>query len=134
MLIKDLQSVKYMPFGFKVFNSFLRMIFIYVRRKVGIVLRKVGIPTLSADSGIVPDNARIAQGIYIVLSSDMTCAQSRNRVRQSRNTNTKGSANREYSDKVRLTKDCLIKNKLYRNRKRNLIVRKKERFLNLEQL
>ena len=33
----------------------------------GIVLRKVGIPTLSADSGIVPDNSRIAQGIYILL-------------------------------------------------------------------
>ena len=29
----------------------------------GIVLRKVGIPTLSADSGIVPDNSSIAQGI-----------------------------------------------------------------------
>ena len=33
----------------------------------GIVLRKVGIPTLSADSGIVLDNSRIAQGIYILL-------------------------------------------------------------------
>ena len=33
----------------------------------GIVLGKVGIPTLSADSGIVPDNSRIAQGLYVVL-------------------------------------------------------------------
>ena len=33
------------------------------RDNSGIVLRKVGIPTLSADSGIVPDNSRIAQGI-----------------------------------------------------------------------
>ena len=32
-----------------------------------IVLRKVGIPTLSADSGTVPDNSRIAQGVYILL-------------------------------------------------------------------
>ena len=40
---------------------------------------------LSAYSGIVPDNFRIAQGIYIVLSSDIFCAQSRNRVGQSRN-------------------------------------------------
>ena len=31
----------------------------------GIVLRKVGILTLSANSGIVPDNSRIAQGIYV---------------------------------------------------------------------
>ena len=58
-----------------------------------IVLGKVGILTLPADTGIVPDNSRIAQGIYIVLSSDMICVQSRNRVRQSRD--TKGSANRE---------------------------------------
>ena len=42
-------------------------------------------PTLSANSGIVPDHSRIAQGIYIVLSSDIICAQSRNRVGQSRN-------------------------------------------------
>ena len=33
------------------------------RDNSGIVLRKVGIPTLSADSRIVPDNSRIAQGI-----------------------------------------------------------------------
>ena len=63
------------------------------RYNSGIVLRKVAIPNLSADSGIVPDNSRIAQGIYTVLSSDMICAQSRNRVGKSRN--TKGSANRE---------------------------------------
>ena len=31
----------------------------------GTVLRKVGIFTLSANSGIVPDNSRIAQGIYV---------------------------------------------------------------------
>ena len=37
----------------------------------GIVLRKVGIPTLSADSGIVPENSRIAQGIHVVLLADM---------------------------------------------------------------
>ena len=30
----------------------------------GIVLRKVGILTLSTNSGIVPDNSRIVQGIY----------------------------------------------------------------------
>ena len=41
---------------------------IYVLRKVGIGtipelhLRKVGIPTLSTDSRIVPDNSRIVQG------------------------------------------------------------------------
>ena len=63
------------------------------RYNSGIVLRKVGIPTLSVDSGIVPDISRIVQGIYIVLSSDMVCAQSRNRFGQ--NKNTKGSANRE---------------------------------------
>ena len=63
------------------------------RYNSGIVLRKVGMPTLSADSGIVLENSRIAQGIYIVLSSDMICAQRRNRVGQSRN--TKSSANRE---------------------------------------
>ena len=46
-------------------------IHIYVRRKVRIgaipefVLRKVGILTLSANSGNVPDNSRIAQGIYV---------------------------------------------------------------------
>ena len=34
------------------------------RDNSGIVLHKVGIPTLSASSGIVPDNSRIAQGIY----------------------------------------------------------------------
>ena len=51
----------------------------------GIVLRKVGIPTLSADSGIVPDNSRIAQGIHVVLWSDMVSAQSRNRRGQSKN-------------------------------------------------
>ena len=40
-------------------------------RKVGIGaipelhLRKVGIPTLSADSRIVPDNCRIVQGKYM---------------------------------------------------------------------
>ena len=43
------------------------------------VLRSVGISTLSAHSGIVPDNSRIAQGIYIVLWSDLVCAQGRNR-------------------------------------------------------
>ena len=41
------------------------------------VLRKVGIPTLSADSGIVQDNSRIAQGIYVILWSDMVSAQSK---------------------------------------------------------
>ena len=59
----------------------------------GIAFGKVGKSTLSADSGIVPDNSRIAQGIYIVLSSDMICAQSRYRVGQSRN--AKGSAKSE---------------------------------------
>ena len=49
------------------------------------MLRKEEIHTLTANSGIVPDNSRIAQGIYIVLSSGMICAQSRNRVGQSRN-------------------------------------------------
>ena len=48
-------------------------------------LRKVGIPTLSADSGIVPDNSRIAQGIHVVLWSDMVSAQSRNWRGQSKN-------------------------------------------------
>ena len=43
---------------------------IYVQRKVRIgtipelYLRIVRIPTLSADSGIVPDNSRIAQGVF----------------------------------------------------------------------
>ena len=36
-----------------------------IRYNSGIVLRKVGIFTLSANSGIVPDNSRIAQGIYV---------------------------------------------------------------------
>ena len=35
------------------------------RYNSGIVLRKGGILTLSANSGIVPDNSRIAQGIYV---------------------------------------------------------------------
>ena len=35
------------------------------RGNSGIVQRKVGIPALSADSGIVPDNSRIAQEIYV---------------------------------------------------------------------
>ena len=43
---------------------------VYVQRKVRIGtirelhLREVRIPTLSADSGIVPDNSRIAQGVF----------------------------------------------------------------------
>ena len=43
---------------------------VYVQRKVRIgtipelYLRIVRIPTLSADSGIVPDNSRIAQGVF----------------------------------------------------------------------
>ena len=41
--------------------------------------------TLSADSGIVPANSRIAQRIYIVLSSNIILAQSRKRVGQSKN-------------------------------------------------
>ena len=49
------------------------------RDNYGIVLRKVGIPNLSADSGIVPDNSRIAQGIHVVLWADMVSAQSRTR-------------------------------------------------------
>ena len=36
------------------------------RYNSGIVLRKVGILTLSANSGIVPDNSRIAQGVSLV--------------------------------------------------------------------
>ena len=55
------------------------------RDNSGIVLRKVGIPTLFADSGIVPDNSRIAQGIHVVVWSDMVSAQSRNRRGQSKN-------------------------------------------------
>ena len=51
----------------------------------GIVPAQSRNPTLSADSGIVPDNSRIAQGIYIVSSSNIICAQSRNRVGQSKN-------------------------------------------------
>ena len=45
-------------------------IYVYVQRKVRIgtipelYLRIVRIPTLSADSGIVPDNSRIAQGVF----------------------------------------------------------------------
>ena len=63
----------------------------YVLRNVGIadnsgiVLHKVGIPTLSADSGIVPDTSRIAQEIHVVLWSDMVSAQSRSRRGQSKN-------------------------------------------------
>ena len=43
---------------------------IYVQRKVRIgtipelYLRIVRIPSLSADSGIVPDNSRIVQGVF----------------------------------------------------------------------
>ena len=43
---------------------------VYVQRKVRIgtipelYLRIVRIPTLSANSGIVPDNSRIAQGVF----------------------------------------------------------------------
>ena len=51
----------------------------------GIVPTQSRNPTLSADSGIVPDNSRIAQGIYVGLPSDIICAQSKNRVGQSRN-------------------------------------------------
>ena len=51
----------------------------------GIVPAQSRNPTLSADSGIEPDNSRIAQGIYIVFSSAVTSAQSRNMVGQSRN-------------------------------------------------
>ena len=51
----------------------------------GIVLRKVGILTLSDDSGIVPDNSRIAHGIYVALWLDMVSAQSKNRRGQSKN-------------------------------------------------
>ena len=35
------------------------------RYNSGIVLRKVGILTLSANTGIVLDNSRIAHGIYV---------------------------------------------------------------------
>ena len=55
------------------------------RDNSGIVVRKVGIITLSADSRIAPDNSRIAQGIHVVLWSDMVSAQSRNRRGQSKN-------------------------------------------------
>ena len=41
------------------------------RDNSGIFLRKVGIPTLSDDSGIVPDNSRFSQGIHVVLWSDI---------------------------------------------------------------
>ena len=67
-----------------------RLVYSKNRYNSGIVLRKVGIPTLSANSGIVPDNSKIAHVIYIVLLSDMICVQSTNRVGH-----TKGSANRE---------------------------------------
>ena len=36
------------------------------RYNSGIVLRKVGILTLSVNSGIVPGNSRIAQGVSLV--------------------------------------------------------------------
>ena len=55
------------------------------RDNSGIVLRKIGIPTLCADSRIVPDNSRIAQGIHVVLWANMVSAQSRNRRGQSKN-------------------------------------------------
>ena len=51
----------------------------------GIVPAQSRHPTVSTDSGIVPDNSSIAQGIYIVLSSCIICAQSRIRVGKSRN-------------------------------------------------
>ena len=56
---------KKLPFG----SSFQCICSVQCRNRdnSGIVLRKVGIPTLSADLGIVPDNSRIAQGIYILL-------------------------------------------------------------------
>ena len=53
------------------------------RGNSGIVLRKVGIPTLYVDSGIVPDSSRI--GIHVLLWADMVSAQSRNRRGQSKN-------------------------------------------------
>ena len=53
-----------------VVRFFFCWVYIYVQRKVRIgtipelYLRIVRIPTLSADSGIVPDNSRIAQGVF----------------------------------------------------------------------
>ena len=56
-----------------IFNSD-SLVYVYVQRKVRIgtipelYLRIVRIPTLSADSGIVPDNSRIAQEIFLRFS------------------------------------------------------------------
>ena len=52
------------------------------RDSSGIFQRKVGIPTLSADFGIVPDNSRIAQRKHVVLWSDMVRERERERERE----------------------------------------------------
>ena len=58
--------------------------YVYVQRIVGIgsipelYLRIVRIPTLSADSGIVPDNSRIAQGVFYRFLLQPGLAQRRN--------------------------------------------------------
>ena len=57
--------------------------YIYVQSKVRIAtipelyLCNVRIPTLSADSGIVPDNSRIAQGVFYQFLLQPGLAQSR---------------------------------------------------------
>ena len=56
-----------------------------------IVLRKVRISTLSASSGVIQDNSRIAQGVYIVLMSNLVCTQSRNRRGQSKHLKSENS-------------------------------------------
>ena len=56
-----------------IFNSD-SLVYVNVQRKVrigiipGLYLRIVRFPTLSADSGIVPDNSRIAQEIFLRFS------------------------------------------------------------------
>ena len=64
--------------------SELLTISVYVQRivRIGTIpetyLRIVRIPTLSADSGIVPDNSRIAQGVFYRFLLQPGPAQSRN--------------------------------------------------------
>ena len=69
--LKWLENVyKTQQWKFKIISTLNFQNRIYVQRKVRIgtilalYLRIVRIPTLSADSGIVPDNSRIAQGVF----------------------------------------------------------------------
>ena len=77
------------------------------RYNSGIVLRKVGILTLSANSGIVPDNSRIAQVIYVENVYGMCpCAKweelDKVRIRQSQRFILKQNREMSYEEKDRM--------------------------------